>query len=251
MTTTCDLNVDWNRCAYCSELRDRVQSASDLRLACSQRLDQAWDEYRSERERGVVAFGTVTHRAWQARIDNLDRQLRDAADAAGEAIDEWAACIHEHHRRYEARQQKAEGGESAETEEMAAIRKDAAVDALVNIYGGHIDKWLEALRERTGTQTGAGDDTEAAEKEDETARELFGELRYGNVPDFDLPDDFEDGSWVSLHSASVAVRVYMILLERYAPRAAKGYPAWVANRLRDVLDEAAIQRAITDQEGQK
>lgn len=198
MTTTCDLSVDWNRCAYCSELRDRVQSASDLRLACSQRLDQAWDEYRLERERGVVAFGTVTHRAWQARIDNLDRQLRDAENAAEEAIDEWSASIHEHHRRYEARQQKAEGSESAET-----------------------------------------------------ARELFGELRYGNVPDFDLPDDFEDGSWVSLHSASVAVRVYMILLERYAPRAAKGYPAWVANRLRDVLDEAAIQRAITDQEGRK
>lgn len=157
MTTTCDLNVDWNRCAYCSELRDRVQSASDLRLACSQRLDQAWDEYRSERERGVVAFGTVTHRAWQARIDNLDRQLRDAADAAGEAIDKWAACIHEHHRLHEARQQEAEDGEPAETEEMAAIRKDAAVDALVNIYGGHIDKWLEALRERTHAQTDADD----------------------------------------------------------------------------------------------
>ncbi|MFR0588197.1 hypothetical protein [Bifidobacterium sp.] len=77
------------------------------------------------------------------------------------------------------------------------------------------------------------------------------ELWYGDVPDFDLPDDFEDSSWVSLHSASVAVRVYMILLERYAPRAAKGYPAWVANRLRDVLDEAAIQRAITDQGGRK
>ncbi len=77
------------------------------------------------------------------------------------------------------------------------------------------------------------------------------ELWYGDVPDFDLPDDFEDGSWVSLHSASVAIRVYMILLERYAPRAAKGYPAWVANRLRDVLDEAAIQRAITDQGGRK
>ena len=155
MTTTCDLSVDWNRCAYCSELRDRVQSASDLRLACSQRLDQAWDEYRSERERGVVAFGTVTHRAWQARIDNLDRQLRDAADAAGEAIDKWAACIHEHHRLHEARQQEAEDGEPAETEEMAAIRKDAAGDALVNIYGGHIDKWLEALRERTHAQTDA------------------------------------------------------------------------------------------------
>lgn len=161
MSTTCDLSVDWNRCAYCSELRDRVQSASDLRLACSQRLDQAWDEYRSERERGVVAFGTVTHRAWQARIDNLDRQLRDAADAAGEAIDKWAACIHEHHRLHEARQQEAEDGEPAETEEMAAIRKDAAVDALVNIYGGHIDKWLEALRERTHAQTDADNTPDA------------------------------------------------------------------------------------------
>lgn len=152
MTTTCDLNVDWNRCAYCSELRDRVQSASDLRLACSQRLDQAWDEYRSERERGVVSFGTVTHRAWQARIDNLDRQLRDAADAAGEAIDEWADCIHEHHRLHEARQQEAEDSSkdvAAETEEMVTISKAEAVDELVNIYGGHIDKWLEALRERT------------------------------------------------------------------------------------------------------
>ncbi len=187
MNTTCDLSVDWNRCAYCSELRNRVQSASDLRLACSQRLDQAWEEYRAERERGNVAFGTVTHRAWQARIDNLDRQLLAADAAAGEAIDEWADCIHEHHRRYEARQQEAEDGKgvAADTEEMAAIRKDAAVDALVNIYGGHIDKWLEALRERTGAQTDADDDTEAAEKEDETARELFGELRYGDVPDLD------------------------------------------------------------------
>ncbi len=121
MSTTCDLSVDWNRCAYCSELRDRVQSASDLRLACSQRLDQAWDEYRSERERGVVAFGTVTHRAWQARIDNLDRQLRDAADAAGEAIDKWAACIHEHRRLHEERQQEATG-ETEEVSTMPAVK---------------------------------------------------------------------------------------------------------------------------------
>lgn len=166
MTTTCDLNVDWNRCAYCSELRDRVQSASDLRLACSQRLDQAWGEYRAERERGNVAFGTVTHRAWQARIDNLDRQLLNAADVAGEAIDEWAACIHEHHRRYEARQQEAEDSSkdvAAETEEMVTISKAEAVDELVNIYGGHIDKWLEALRERTHAQTDADTGTPCAE----------------------------------------------------------------------------------------
>lgn len=160
MSTTCDLNVDWNRCAYCSELRDRVQSASDLRLACSQRLDQAWEEYRAERERGNVAFGTVTHRAWQARIDNLDRQLLAADAAAGETIDEWADCIHRHHRLHEARQQEAEDSSkdvAAETEEMVTISKAEAVDALVNIYGGHIDKWLEALRERGSTHTDAGD----------------------------------------------------------------------------------------------
>lgn len=90
--------------------------------------------------------------------------------------------------------------------------------------------------------------TDATGSEESSVAE---ELWYGDVPDFDLPDDFEDSSWVSLHSASVAVRVYMILLERYAPCAAKGYPAWVANRLRDVLDEAAIQRAIIDQGGRK
>lgn len=104
MTTTCDLSVDWNRCAYCSELRDRVQSASDLRLACSQRLDQAWDEYRSERERGVVAFGTVTHRAWQARIDNLDRQLLAADAAAG---------------------RPSTSGRTASTSTTAAMRRDS------------------------------------------------------------------------------------------------------------------------------
>lgn len=42
-------------------------------------------------------------------------------------------------------------------EEMVTIRKDDAVDALVNIYGGHIDQWLEALRDRTHAQTDAAD----------------------------------------------------------------------------------------------
>ena len=42
-------------------------------------------------------------------------------------------------------------------EEMVTIRKDDAVDELVNIYGGHIDQWLEALRDRTHAQTDAAD----------------------------------------------------------------------------------------------
>ena len=52
---------------------------------------------------------------------------------------------------------QAEDGEPAETEEMVTISKAEAVDELVNIYGGHIDKWLEALRERTHAQTDADD----------------------------------------------------------------------------------------------
>lgn len=253
MTTTCDLNVDWTTCANCARLKARVDNADAAARTASERVDQTYDEYRAERDAGRAVIYTSQWLAWRDRIGNLEQALDEAHATWTAAIDEWAASIRAHRRLHEARQQEAEDskGVAADTDEMAAIRKDAAVDALVNIYGGHIDKWLEALRERTGAQTDADDDTEAAEKEDETARELFGELRYGDVPDFDLPDDFEDGSWVSLHSASVAVRVYMILLERYAPRAAKGYPAWVANRLRDVLDEAAIQRAITDQGGRR
>lgn len=252
-TTTCSWNVDWNQCANCARLKKRVDNADAAARTASERVDQTYDEYRAERDAGRAVIYTSQWLAWRDRIGNLEQALDEAHATWTAAIDEWAASIRAHRRLHEARQQEAEDskGVAADTDEMAAIRKDAAVDALVNIYGGHIDKWLEALRERTGAQTDADDDTEAAEKEDETARELFGELRYGDVPDFDLPDDFEDGSWVSLHSASVAVRVYMILLERYAPRAAKGYPAWVANRLRDVLDEAAIQRAITDQGGRR
>lgn len=117
-TTTCDLNVDWNECACCGELRERVQSASDHAAACSQRLDQAWEEYRSEREHGGVAFGTTLHRAWQDRIDNLDRQLRDAESATGEAIDEWADCIRLHARLHEERQQANTTQAGTETEDM-------------------------------------------------------------------------------------------------------------------------------------
>lgn len=254
MTTTCDLSVDWNRCAYCSELRDRAQSASDLRLACSQRLDQAWDEYRSERERGVVAFGTVTHRAWQARIDNLDRQLRDAADAAGEAIDKWAACIHEHHRLHEARQQEAEDSSkdvAAKTEEMVTISKAEAVDELVNIYCGHIDKWLEALRERGSTHTDANDNNaekiettstdldEPFEKEDKLARELFGKLWYGDVPELELPTSYSTLGPMTLSHCARAIGLYKRMLKRYAPDLADNRPEWVAHRLMDAFEDAA------------
>lgn len=267
MSTTCDLNVDWNRCAYCGELRERVQSASDLRLACSQRLDQAWEEYRAERERGNVAFGTVTHRAWQARIDNLDRQLLAADAAAGEAIDEWADCIHEHHRLHEARQQEAEDSSkdvAAETEEMVTISKAEVVDELVNIYGGHIDKWLEALRERGSTHTDANDNNaekiettstdldEPFEKEDKLARELFGKLWYGDVPELELPKNFSELRPMTLTYCARAIGLYLRLLKEHAPVFAEGYPSHVAHRLMDAFDSAAEARetALASEEGE-
>ncbi len=191
MTTTCDLNVDWNRCAYCSELRDRVQSASDLRLACSQRLDQAWEEYRAERERGNVAFGTVTHRAWQARIDNLDRQLLAADAAAGEAIDEWADCIHEHHRSYEARQQEGGDGEACadgmhehmddvDDVDEACTGDIGDTDGACPDLGGYADPraWCRC-GERRGHDRGGyvhGDDAPERARRREELRRLVGKL---------------------------------------------------------------------------
>lgn len=215
MTTTCDLNVDWNRCAYCSELRDRVQSASDLRLACSQRLDQAWKEYRAERERGNVAFGTAIHRAWQARIDNLDRQLLAADAAAGETIDEWADCIHEHHRRYEARQQKIGEGESAAADTTTGTAETEEMPTFLQ-------------------------DDEHTIKEDKRARELFGKIWYAAVPEPALPKSFSELRPMTLAHCARAIDLYLRLLENHA--LTDGYPTWVAHRLMDAFDDAAETR---------
>ena len=186
-TITCDLSVDWNGCPYCSMLKGCVESAESTVRAASERLDQAYADYRSEREAGRAEIGTGQWSVWQDRLRYLEQQLTAAHDTCGNAIDEWAGCIHTHRRLYEDQQREAgtapqesvvlldteemptaqsygddapctcamcqaEDGGSAETEEMVTARKDAAVDALVNIYGGHIDKWLEALRERTMAQ---------------------------------------------------------------------------------------------------
>lgn len=180
-TTTCTWNVDWNQCANCARLKRRVDDAHTTLLAASERVDQAYDEYRDVRDAGHVAFGTPSHRAWQARLDNLEQQVDEASADSRAAIDEWGKSIRLHHRFHMAYTRidaaghvdtgetttaqsygddapctcamcQAEDGGSAETEEMVTARKDAAVDALVNIYGGHIDKWLEALRERTMAQ---------------------------------------------------------------------------------------------------
>ena len=125
-TTICDLSVDWNGCPYCSMLKGCVESAESTCRAASERLDQAYADYRSEREAGRAEIGTGQWSVWQDRLRYLEQQLTAAHDTWGNAIDEWADCIHTHRRLYEDQQREA-GGETEEattlpeTEEMSEV----------------------------------------------------------------------------------------------------------------------------------
>ena len=125
-TTICDLSVDWNGCPYCSMLKGCVESAESTCRAASERLDQAYADYRSEREAGRAEIGTGQWSVWQDRLRYLEQQLTAAHDTWGNAIDEWADCIHTHRRLYEDQQREA-GAEPdrtdvlPETEEMEEI----------------------------------------------------------------------------------------------------------------------------------
>lgn len=125
-TTICDLSVDWNGCPYCSMLKGCVESAESTVRAASERLDQAYVGYRSEREAGRAEIGTGQWSVWQDRLRYLEQQLTAAHDTWGNAIDEWADCIHTHRRLYEDQQREA-GAEPdrtdvlPETEEMEEI----------------------------------------------------------------------------------------------------------------------------------
>ena len=141
-TTICDLSVDWNGCPYCSMLKGCVESAESTCRAASERLDQAYADYRSEREAGRAEIGTGQWSVWQDRLRYLEQQLTAAHDTWGNAIDEWADCIHTHRRLYEDQQREA-GAEPdrtdvlPETEEMEEvptptplIRTDKLMDIL-------------------------------------------------------------------------------------------------------------------------
>ena len=125
-TTICDLSVDWNGCPYCSMLKGCVESAESTCRAASERLDQAYADYRSDREAGRAEIGTGQWSVWQDRLRYLEQQLTAAHDTWGNAIDEWADCIHTHRRLYEDQQREA-GAEPdrtdvlPETEEMEEI----------------------------------------------------------------------------------------------------------------------------------
>ena len=70
-TIICDLSVDWNGCPYCSMLKGCVESAESTCRAASERLDQAYAGYRSEREAGRAAIGTGQWSVWQDRLRYL------------------------------------------------------------------------------------------------------------------------------------------------------------------------------------
>ena len=128
-TTTCSWNVDWNQCANCARLKKRVDDAHATLLAASGRVDQAYDEYRDVQDAGHAAIGTPSHRAWQARLDNLERQVDEASAASHAAIDEWGRSIRLHHRFHVAYTRIAADGHVTsgetdalpETEEMSAV----------------------------------------------------------------------------------------------------------------------------------
>lgn len=128
-TTTCTWNVDWNECPNCARLKKRVDDAHATLLAASERVEQAYDEYRDVRDAGHVAFGTPSHRAWQARLDNLERQVDEASAASRAAIDEWGKSIRLHHRFHMAYTRIAAAGHVdtgetttlPETEEMEEV----------------------------------------------------------------------------------------------------------------------------------
>ena len=268
MTTTCDLNVDWNKCPNCARFKGRIKNAEEASRAASATLDRAYAGYHEDVAAGRACIATPRQRAWSSYLDDLQMEQSLASSHWKEAIDTWADCIHEHHRLHEARQQEAEDSSkdvAAGTEEMVTISKAEAVDELVNIYGGHIDKWLEALRERGSTHTDANDNNaekiettstdldEPFEKEDKLARELFGKLWYGDVPELELTKNFSELRPMTLTYCARAIGLYLRLLKEHAPVFAEGYPSHVAHRLMDAFDSAAEARetALASEEGEE
>lgn len=132
-TIICDLSVDWMECPYCSMLKGCVESAESTCRAASERLDQAYAGYRSEREAGRAEIGTGQWSVWQDRLRYLEQQLTAAHDTWGNAIDEWADCIHTHRRLYEDQQREA-GAEPDRTDvlpETEGMEEIPHIDPLI------------------------------------------------------------------------------------------------------------------------
>lgn len=68
MSTTCDLNVDWNKCPNCVRLKERIKDAEEASCAASANLDRAYAEYREDvaAGRASICGGSCTSRRSRA-----------------------------------------------------------------------------------------------------------------------------------------------------------------------------------------
>lgn len=181
MTTTHDTGISWTECPVCAELHREVERADA-------EADKAWEtyssvdfQYREARDDGRVGFGTKAWTQWHDLLDQLLHAYYDAADAHRARLEAWGESIREHD---EPQTTEAETPAAETPERKITISKANAADELVNVYEGHIDKWLEALRERSFEQT---EEMPVAdrEKEDAINGKGHGDLRAVADPDED------------------------------------------------------------------
>ncbi len=244
MNTTHDTSISWMDCPVCAELHRGLEYASEKAQDAWRTYDSLDAEYRMAMDDGRLGFGTTAWSQWRDLLDQLRQQYYAAEDAKRASIKAWGDSIlmHDGRKPQPAAKAEADGADLADRLDRICMIDISTPCTAPCCNHDRDDGAAETEEMGTVSKTDA-DDIPA------TARDAYAQLLYGDVPDFELPDDIMDGSWALLHAASAAISAYMRLLEQYAPATAKGYPAWVANRLRDVLDEAAIQRAITDQGG--
>ena len=227
MSTTCDLNVDWNKCPNCVRFKERIKDAEEASRAASANLDRAYAEYREDVAAGRACIATPRQRAWSSYLDDLEMEQSLASTRCTEAINAWATSIHRHHRLHEDRQQEAEDGK-----DVAADTDDAmpCTCAMCQAEDGEPAETMEMS---------ATDLDEPFEKEDRLARELFGKLWYGDVPELELPKSYSTLRPMTLSHCARAIGLYKRMLKRYVPDLADNRPAWVAHRLMDAFEDAA------------
>lgn len=238
----------WTECPACMA-KDRMLSATAENYR--KRIVDHASSTPLEREREDVAFARyrLAFHEWEQSIADHHAANGEATEEAAEALaqtedaeaqvvadpDDDMPCMIDVHTPCTGHCCAAETDDgTAETEEMVAINKADAADELVNVYSGYIDKWLEALRERTAPQP-----TDAAPWE----RDAYEQLWYGDVPEVTLPPSFADLSPMTLTRCARAIGLYLRVLKRYTP--ADGYPSHVAHRLMDAFDAAAEARGGT------
>ncbi|WP_289098650.1 hypothetical protein [uncultured Bifidobacterium sp.] len=232
-TTTHDTSISWMDCPVCAELHREVERADA-------EADKAWEtyssvdfQYREVRDDGRVGFGTKAWTQWHDLLDQLLHAYYDAADAHRARLEAWGESIREHD----------EPQTTAETpERKVTISKADAADELVNVYGGHIDQWLKALRERSFAQ--------AAEPMPRD-RDAYERLWYGDVPEITLPPSFAGLDAMTLTHCARAIGFYLRVLKQYAP--VSDDASHVAHRLMDAFDDAAEARetALAGGEGEE